>query len=292
MMRIPLSVLVVILTGCSGLWTRPVDPPNPPLKVVIAPVILEAAITKSSQIHSFDEAPSPEIELTLLAQLRDEIQVSAQRFLADALARQEGFLVVPFDETRRILADLGPSGTPLTEEQNRELLQQTGADVVISARILDYGVVRWQYWVTGLVVHSTVGLTILGVATAWNPVAIGAYFVYELPDVAIWSGGAYTFGWAFRPVRIEVEAFQSKPCSGLIWTEQEAVVKVPGKTLAEYPPEDRKRKEVQLEANLNRAMTEIAETAARKLRQQPCTEDGPPEQISGSSMLQLLDFLY
>lgn len=292
MMRVPLSVLVVLLTGCSGLWTRPAEPPNPPLKVVVAPVILAAAITKTSQIHSFDEAPSPEVEPALLAQLHDEIQVRAQQFLTDALARQEGFIVVPFDETRRVLADLGPPGTPLTEEQNRELLQQTGADVVIFARILDYGVVRWQYWVTGLVVHSTVGLTILGVATGWNPVAIGAYFVYELPDVAIWSGGAYAFGWAFRPVRIEVEAFQYKPCSGLIWTEQEAVVKVPGKTLAEYPPEDRKRKEVQLEANLNRAMIEIAETAGRKLRQQPCAEDGTPEQIDGSSMLQLLDFLY
>ena len=292
MMHVPLSVLIILLTGCSGLWTRPVEPPNPPLKVVVAPVLLEAAITKTSQIHSFDEAPPPEIEPTLLAQLHDEVQVKAQQFLTDALARQEGFLVVPFDETRRILADLGPSGKPLTEEQLQELLRQTNADIVLSARILDYGVVRWQYWVTGLVVHSTVGLTILGVATAWNPIAIGAYFVYELPDVAIWSGGAYAFGWAFRPVRIEVEAFQDKPCSGLIWTEQEAVLKVPVKILAEYPPEDQKRKEVQLEANLNRAMTEIAETAGRKLRQQQCAEDGTPEQIDGGSMLQLLDLLY
>jgi hypothetical protein len=292
MMRVPLSVLVILLTGCSGLWTRPVEPPNPPLKVVVAPVILKAAITKSTQVHSFEEAPPPETEPILLAQLHDEIQVRAQRFLTDALARQEGFLVVPFDESRRLLADIGPPGTPLTEEQSRELLQQTGADVVLSAQILDYGVVRWQYWVTGLVVHSTIGLTILGVATGWNPVAIGAYFVYELPDVAIWSGGASVFGWVFRPVRIEVEAFQLKPCSGVIWTEQEAIVKVPGKLLAEYPPEDRKRKEVQLEANLKRAMDEFGETAARKLRPQLCTKDGTPEQISGSSMLQLLDFLY
>jgi hypothetical protein len=123
-------------------------------------------------------------------------------------------------------------------------------------------------------------------------VAIGAYFVYEIPDVAIWSGGAYAYGWAFRPVRIEVEAFQHKPCSGVIWTEQEAVVKVPGKMLDEYPPEDHGKKEVQLEANLKRAMAEIAETAGQKLRQQPCTEDGTPEQIDGTSILQLLDLLY
>lgn len=292
MMRFPLSILLILLTGCSGLWTRPADPPNPPLKIVVAPVILEAAITKSAQIHSFDEAPAPEVEPVLLAQLHDEIQVSAQQFLTDALVRQEGFFVIPFDETSRLLAVFGPPGTPLTDEQIRELRQQTDADFVISARILDYGVVRWQYWVTGLVVHSTIGLTILGVATGWNPVAIGAYFVYELPDVAIWSGGAYVFGWAFRPVRIQVEAFQLKPCAGLVWTEQEAVVKVSGKMLAEYPPEDQKRKEVQLEANLRRVMTDIADTAGRKLRKQPCSEEGTPEKISGASVLKLLDFLY
>ncbi|HYM37210.1 MAG TPA: hypothetical protein VES96_02295 [Nitrospiraceae bacterium] len=292
MMHMLLSVFFIVLAGCSGWWTRPAAPPDPPLKIVVAPVILEAAITKTTQIHSFDEDPPPEIEPELLAQLHAGIQVKAQQFLTDALAGQKGFVVVPFDETRRILDDLGPLATPLTEEQNRELLQRTGADIVISAQILDYGVVRWQYWVTGLVVHSTVGLTIIGFATSWNPVAIGAYFVYEIPDVAIWSGGAYAFGWAFRPVRIEVEAFQRTPCSGVIWTEQDGVVKVPGKTLAEYTPEDQKRKEVQLEINLKRAMIEIAETAGQKLRQQSCKEDGTPEQISGSTMLQVLDLLY
>lgn len=280
-----------VLGGCSTLGGQPLSATPPPLKVVVGPVILEAPITKSTQIHSFDEEPSAENEPVLLAQLKEEIQITAQGFLTEHLARQSGLMVVSFDETRRLLADLAPAGAPLTEDQVRALGHQTGADIVITGLIHDYGAVRWQYWVTGLVVHSAVGLTILGVATAWNPVAIGAYFVYELPDVAIWSGGAYVFGWAFRPVRVHLDAFQLKNCEGPVWTDDALRVRVPGKALAEYPVEKQKLKEVQLEVNLNRAMAELAETAGEKLALQACMEDGKPEKIRGFSFSSLFDLL-
>lgn len=283
---------LVVFSGCASVGGPPVVFPNPPLKVVVGPVVLEAPITKSTQIHSFDEAPSSETEPVILAQLIDEIQTKAQRLLTEHLARQEGLLVVPFDKTRRILADLAPSGRPFTEAQAQALGHQTGADVVLTGRIHDFGYVRWQYWVTGWVVHASTWTTVIGLSTAWNPVAIGAYLAFDATtDFPLWWGGAQVFGWAFRPVRVHVDAAQLTNCQGLVWTDEELAIKVPGHTLAEYPPEARGRKEIQLEVNLNRAMADLAETAGDKLNLQPCTDDGRPAKIGGLPMWSLLDFL-
>ena len=267
--------------------------PNPHLRIVIAPILLDAAITKSTQIHTFDDAPSPESEPAVLRQLEDEIQASAQRFLTEHLARQEGFDVLPFQETRRTSADIGVAGEPWTEEQLRNLGKQTNADLVIAGRILDYGRVRWQYAMAGFVTHAVVELLVVGLATGWNPVALGAFAATDFTtDIPLWFGGGYVFGWAFRPVRIEISALQLTPCAGMVWTRQVVVVKVPGKALEGYLPEQQKRKDVQLEANLNEAMAELAETASEKLRQQPCTKDGTPAVIQGGTIWKLLDLLY
>jgi len=287
--RICLSLL---FSGCATLIGTPPNAQKIPLKVVVGPVILEAPITKSTQIHSFEEASSPEAKSVVLTQLIDEIQTKAQQLLTEHLARQEGLRVVPFAETRRLLADLAPSGTKLEETQLRELGNQTGAQFVISGVIHDYGAVRWQYWVTGWLLHVSIATTIVGVATAWNPIAIGAYLAVDATtDFPLWWGGASVFGWAFRPVRVHVDTVQFNGCEGLVWTDDELAVKVPGKMLEEYPPEDRRKKEIQLEANLNRATAELAETIGQKLQLQPCTDDGRPAKIRGFSIMSLLDLL-
>jgi hypothetical protein len=285
-------VLCAILGGCSTLRGQPSSPTTPPLKVVVGPVMLEAPITKSTQIHSFEEDPSSEMDPVLLAQLKEEIQIKAQRFLTEHFARQSGFIVVPFDETRRMLADLAPPGILLTDEQVRMLGEQTGADIVITGLIHNYSVVRWQYWVTGWLTHVSIWTTAVGFATGWNPAAVGAYLAFDATtDFPIWYGGAEIFGWAFRPVLVHLDAFQMKNCIGPIWTDDALRIRVPGKDLAEYPPEQQKLKEVQLEANLNRAMADIAEAAGEKLALQACTEDGKPEEIGGFSFSSLFDIL-
>jgi hypothetical protein len=281
-----------VLWGCSTLGGQPPSSTTSSLKVVVGPVFLEAPITKSTQIHSFEDAPPPEVEPVLLAELKGEIQIKAQRFLTEHLARQSGLVVVPFDETRRLLADLAPLGPPLTDDQLKALGKQSGADVVVTALIHDYGVVRWQYWVTGWLLHVSVATAVLGAATAWNPAVIGVYLAVDATtDFPLWYGGASAFGWTFRPVRVHLDATQITNCQGLIWTDEELAIKVPGKTLAEYPPEDRVRKEIQLEANLNRATADLAQTVGRKLKLQPCDDAGGPAKISGFSVFSWLDFL-
>lgn len=141
---------------------------------------MDAPITRSTQIHSFDEAPSPEVEPTIRAQLIEEVELHAQRALTEYLAQQEGFQVISFEEARRVRSEFGSPTTPLTDEQLSALGRQLGADFVLHGRIHDYGALRWQHWVTGWLLHGSVEFTIVGVATAWNPLAMGAYLAYDL----------------------------------------------------------------------------------------------------------------
>lgn len=285
--------LCVVFGGCSSLSGPSSAPVGAPLKVVVGPVILERPLPTSTQLYSFADDPPPEVEPVIVALLVDEIQTKAQQFLTNQLAHQSGLVVVPFDETRRMMADLAPAGTPLTAKQVDALASQSGADVVVTGLIHDYGRVRWQYWVTGWGTHATIFITVIGLATAWNPAAIGAYLAFDATtDFPLWYGGAQVFGWAFRPVRVHVEAVQMRNCRGVVWSEDELAVKVPGKTLAEYPPEQQSKKEIQLEVNLQRVMADIAETVGPKLALQPCQADRTPAKISTFSIWSVFDLLY
>ena len=168
--------LCFLLGGCSSLSGTTSAPLDAPLKVVVGPVILEGPLPQSTQIHSFSDDPSPEVEPVIMAQLVDELQTKAQQILTEQLTHQSGLVVVPFDETRRMLTDLVPAGVPLTAEQIDALASQSGADVVITGLIHDYGKVRWQYWASGLAIHATTELLIVGFASGWNPAIVVPFF--------------------------------------------------------------------------------------------------------------------
>jgi hypothetical protein len=285
--------LVLCTVGCSTLGQPPQETPSAPIKIVVGPVFLEAPITKTSQVRSFDETPSPEQEQVLLPQLIEEIETNAQRLLTEAFFQQKGLTVVPFDDARRLHADLAAPHTPLTDAQISELGRRSGADIVITGLLHDYGAVRWQYWVAGWLTHVTIATSIVGAASGWNPAVIGIYLAVDgATDFPLWWGGASVFGVAFRPVRLHLDATQMTNCEGLTWTKEELAIKVPGTTLAEYPEELRGKKETQLEANLKRAAGNIAEAAGEKLALQACDKDDKPEQINTFSILSILDYLY
>jgi len=244
-------------------------------------VFLEATVRKSTQIHSFDTSPTPEDEPLIKKQLVEAVELHAQRHLTEQLAKQPGFTVIPWEDTQRLQEQLNLPGRILEEREVRLLAEQAKADIAIVTRITAYGSVPWKYWAAGLATQNLIELVIVGAATGWNPAAIGSYFAIDflLIDLPLWAGGAYIAGWAFRPVIVEVEAIQLGSCPGTIWDKQEEAIRVPGKTLDEYPPEERKPKHIQLRVNLDRALEEIAETASEKLRLQPCTERGQPLKI-------------
>lgn len=268
-----LALLIVLTTGCSLLRSRAIVPPHPPITLLVTDVKLDAPVTSPTDLHSFREPLSSEVKPVLLAQLIEEVEAKTQRVFTEQLAQQPGFTVVSFPEARRMRANLDSTHRALDAMQLRRLGAQAGADIVLSGRILDYGKVRWIYWVPGLVLSMLTETLIVGAATGFNPAIMAATAGSELlTDVPFWWGGAYIAGWAFRPVRVEVEALQVAGCTERVWHEQELVILVPGKTLAQYPPEERKRKEVQLEVNLERALTTLAQSASRELRLKLCED--------------------
>lgn len=283
-------VLPLLTAGCSLLWSRSLPAPDPAMKVLVGPITMDATIKRSTQIHSFEDVPSPEVEPTLRAQLIQEVELHAQSLLTEQLARQEGFEVISFQDARRIQAQLGPLDMRLTKEQLLTLARQTGADVVLFGRIHDYGSLKWQHWVTGWISVASAHTTIVGALTAWNPIAMGGYLAYDLvTDLPLWYGGVYVLGWAFRPVHIELEAIQLAGCEVQSWDDQELVIRS-GKALAAHPPEQRRRKEVQLQVNLEQALQKAAEAAGRELRRQACTTARDDEQFEDQNQKAAVSF--
>lgn len=276
-MNFIIAVLFLLaVQGCSLLPGQTLPPPSPPLRLVVAHVALEAPVTSPTDLYTFNERPSPESEPGLLTELIDEVEVKGQRILTEQLAHQSGFIVVPFAEARRMRTNLESPHTQLDHDQLRMFAMEAHADVVVSAQIVDYGVVRWQYWVPGLIISMMAETLIVGAASGFNPLMMAATAGSELlTDVPFWWGGAYVAGWALRPVRVKVEALQVIGCGQQIWQEESLVSLIPWKTLASYPVEERRRKDVQLDVNLTRALKEIAESAGRELRLRPC-EHGTP----------------
>src|SRR3990167_2070261 len=182
-MRMELRVAVlflIALQGCSLLPGRALPPPNPSLRLVVAQVTMEAPVTSPSDLYTFHEPPSPESQNTILAELIDEIEVKGQRILTEQLANQPGFTVVPFSDARRMLTNMGAGSTEVKHEQLRTLAVDAQADFVVSAHIVDYGLVRWQYWVPGLLLSMTTETLLAGAVSAWNPLIMAGVAGSEL----------------------------------------------------------------------------------------------------------------
>lgn len=266
-----LVLFLLMMTGCSLLPFQKTIPPDPPIKLLVAQISMNAPLTSPSDLHSFKESPPKEDEPIILAQLIEEIEARAQRLFTEQLAQQEGFIVIPFDKVYQMQVDFNYMNQRLDKMKRNAMGLQAGADVVISARILDFGKVQWRYWATGLLLSMTAETLIVGAATGFNPGIMAIAAASELvTDLPFWWGGAYIAGWAFRPVRIKVKAVQIAGCEQDIWKEQEIMVLIPGKSLKKHSPEEQKRKEVQLGVNLEETLKELAKIAGRELRLKPC----------------------
>ena len=228
--------------------------------VAVLPIGIKVEITQLSYIKTVEEDLSPEDEARQLADALQEIRMEARRLLQSRLAAGQRFRFVPDEQVATAVTqlELKPGVVPTTD-QLADLRAQVGADLVLVGNILDYGKIRWQYWVPGLVASMLAETLIVGAATGFNPALMAATAGSELlTDVPFWWGGAYIGGWAFRPVRVEVLAFD--PFDGaVVWDETEAAVYLWGR-LKEVLEEERKKKEVQLGLNLKKAMEDIGDS--------------------------------
>lgn len=240
--------------------------------VLVGPFTMEVAISHSSKIHSFAEPPSSEDEPGIRQRLIADVTHKAQRLLTERLGRQDGFTVTSLHEAKRVETDVRPPDAPISLDVLRAMGRAAGVDLVLTGRILGYGQMPLRYWLTGWAVTASSQLAVVGAATGGNPVAMGSYLGFDiLTDLPIWAGGFYAFGWAFRPVLVEAEVWQFAGCEQSVWNVREFALL--GHTYLEgYPEPERKKKEVQLEANLTKVMEELARRAGESLRLQPCPQ--------------------
>jgi hypothetical protein len=197
----------------------------------------------------------------------------ARWLLVSRLATGYGFRFVPLEIVDELADELQlkPGQIPKAK-QLAEFRHRLGADLVVSASLLDYGKVRWQWLLTGMLVDMTVDNTIIGLATGWNPIALAASVGWDvLTSAPIWFGGGYLFGVAFRPVRVEARAFET--LQGYpIWQTMEEAVYASG-ALKTLPKEIRGRKEVQLELNLAEILESMGDSlTAQNLSRSSCCQ--------------------
>jgi hypothetical protein len=91
--------VIVCVTLCAGCTTaKPL--PSRPIRVAVGPIVMEAPVSSSTKIHSFDEEPSPEREPLVRAELIAEVEERSQRQLTEELVGHGPFQVTPFSDTR------------------------------------------------------------------------------------------------------------------------------------------------------------------------------------------------
>ena len=259
------GVLLVVGLGVSGCsWfgsaaRSDVAEVNRP-KVAVLKFGLAVEITKLSSVQTVNGDLTPEQEADMIARAKQEIPEQARRMITGKLAKDRQFTLIPLEETDSAVEGLGlEPGVALTREQLDVLRKRLGADMVVSGTIHDYGKIRWQWMAAGMFGDMTWESVAIGLASAWNPAIILGNVGFELlTSTPVWFGGGYLFGVGFSPVR--VEAWATETVGGeTVWSQEEMAVYV-WRRLKDIPEEDRKKKEVHLRLNLEKAVDELAES--------------------------------
>lgn len=272
LVRLAAGILWITLAGCVSFEPahQSIVDQNDRPSVAILPFGFDLEIKDLSTVKTVQGALSAEEEQTELEKVLREIQQEARWLLLSRLSAGQGFWFVPLQQTDMLAEQLHlkPGQLP-NVDQLREFRTRLGADLVIAGSILDYGKVRWQWLLAGMTADMAAESIIIGFATGWNPVAIGANIGFELlTSTPVWFGGGYLFGVAFRPVRVEARAFET--IQGYpVWQAMDESAYA-WKALKQLPEEVREKKEAQLELNL----AEIMETLGDSLTKEAFTATG------------------
>ncbi len=262
MTQVPLIILTLLLFLLPACATTPLPKTlgvdhSPRLGIigfkVTAPISRLASIMENPP-----QDVDPEEEKALLSNVLNDIGDLASDHLAKDLAEEK--------EIEPVLIPEGILGTQRGEKpsplQIEELSKQFNLDAVLYGQIPSYGKTRLIYPIIAETLDIAIETVIIGVVTNWNGPIIFANIGLELLlNTPIWFGGAYIFGWAFRPVTVEAWVLSAADGKG-IWHESFDRI-ISGKVLKTYPESEQSKKEVQLEASLRRAISSLAKSLSR-----------------------------
>ena len=260
----PLLFSGLTFSGCS--WFQSPVYSNLPIEerplVAVLPFGFDIEIQHLSTIKDVEEPLSETEEAQQLETAVQTLRQEARWLFESRLATRHGFLFVSEELVDQAMLRVGlEANSPPTTKQLAALRHLLEVDLVIVGDILDFGKVRWQWLVAGALADVTVETIIVGLATSWNPPALLANAGIEaLTNSAIFLGGGYLFGIAFRPVRVAAQAYETAT-GEQVWENTEVSIYLWGE-LKRLPEEMRAKKEVQLFINLSRAIEELANSLA------------------------------
>ena len=259
---IAIVLLALAFAGCA--WSESGQKPEIPIAkrqtVAILPFGFDIEITSLSALKTVPEPLFPDDEARQVDATLQSIRADARWLFVSGIATGHQFRFASLEETDALAAELGlqPGGLP-SYEQLSQFRTRLGADLVVAANILDYGQIRWQWLVSGMFMDLSSETVALGLATAWNPVLLAANVGVEmLTNSAMYLGGGYLFGVAFRPVRIEARAFGTAGGYPL-WQEMEEAFYARN-ALKQLTEQERGKKEHQLRINMGRAIRGLAQS--------------------------------
>ena len=256
-----LAVLLLAINAAVGscAWFHTELLPEPPssdrLTIAILGFGMDITIRNLSSVKTVNQKMSPEEEAVLVQQEVAQITNHARQIFHETLEARGHYNLLSLGNTDAVV-----STDPNKEFSLQELVSlhtRLGADLAVTGTILDYGKVRWQWMTPGMLGDMTWESIAIGLATAWNPVAIFGNIGFELlTSTPVWFGGGYLFGAAFRPVRVEAQAVDLVN-GEVVWSDTE-VATFAWNQLKQVAKEDRSKKEVQLRINLNTVMERLA----------------------------------
>ncbi len=266
LLALGIGFLSALLTGCVSFDAVTLSTVELNERPAVAVLLFgfDVEITTLSHLRDVGETMSQEDEAKQLADALLEVQRETRWLFLSRLITGQGFRIVPLDQADALAVELKlkPGDVP-NAEQLTEFRRRLGADLVVAGSILDFGKVRWQWMLAGMLADITWESVALGMATSWNPGVVFGNIGFELlTSTPVWFGGGYLFGISFRPVRAEARAFETVKGEE-VWKEAEAAAYAWG-ILKEFPEEIRKKKEMQLEINLAEVMENLADSLLKE----------------------------
>lgn len=261
-LRLTAIASVLMLANCTILpsdyrGTPHFSEPGPPVnKIFVVEVPTDAKIESWKQLSS---DPDPENKVLEKEGIDAKLKATDNSavVLASASLQEQGFLAVITDSVQPI--NIGPDGTPASNEALEKIHATSGADAVFRFRITDLGAIPdiTVKWVT----IGTIGFVTSAVAIAYsNPATSKLIGVYLASEVVQEGAEAY-FGYSlidryFRFVRVEAELIDTRT-GKTIWQDASTCAGI-GKLLEEYPSAVRDKTETQIAVALKRTLKELS----------------------------------
>jgi hypothetical protein len=264
MRRVVSLVMLFLLVGCATVPLRQRLAVEHPPSLGILGLKVTAPVHHLSAIAQVPHPLSPEEELERLHEALQHVEAQAAMFLIADL-HQAGTVVPVVIPDGYAGTQRGERPTPAQIEQLRHAF---GVEALLYGEIPAYGRTRLIYPIVGEGPDITAESIALGVVTSWNPVAIFANVGFELlTSTPLWFGGAYLFGWVFRPLTVKAWVLSTAEGQEVWHTSVDRIVS--RKMLKTYPEAERSKKEIQLEATLQQAMQALATALSTSRRTLP-----------------------